>query len=74
MRETEKMNFNEKNFNEQNKEDELQENGRQLPRQSTLACHDALKVAEPSRERRLVKKKFNERMKTEDKTQYKRQF
>ena len=56
MRETEKMNFNEKNFNEQNEEDELQANGRQLLRQSTLACNDAIKVAEPSRERRLVKK------------------
>ena len=56
MRETKKMNFNEKNFNEQNEEDELQANGRQLLRQSTLACNDAIKVAEPSRERRLVKK------------------
>ena len=43
------MNFNQKNFNEQNGEDKLQENERQLPRPSRLACHDALKVAEPSR-------------------------
>ena len=61
------MNFNQKNFNEQNGEDKLQENERQLPRPSRLACHDALKVAEPSRKASSRQEKFNEKMKTEDK-------
>ena len=61
------MNFNQKNFNEQNGEDKLQEKERQLPRPSMLACHDALKVAEPSRKTSSRQEKFNERMKTEDK-------